>query len=180
MRHLILMAALPFGLLACGSGEPPGPEGTGAEYQDALSIPEPLSPAMTYPAGTWYDGYGGSWQVTVDDAALTALWTGPADGLYTMKGSIDGANLAYEVRGPEDVVFAMGMAILTDADHASFATYGADGTMSLTGQLHFNHLPGQPGIKVAEAAPVPPCEPLPETTDINFEQPEEEASDGVQ
>lgn len=178
MTRSLLAAAGLLALQACWqddlAGGPPPTDTPGT-----ATVPATEFKGQAFPSGTWYDGYGGSWQVAVADDFLTAKWTGTPDDLM-MAGKTGQGHLFYEIYGPDQLLYAIGLAVLTDEAHANFVTFGADGSPNLSGQLHFNHLPGQSDAVGTDTFPVAPCEADPCPQDIKIEQPEKEAADEQQ
>ncbi len=105
--------------------------------------PNPPNPYAYY-SGEWADGYGGYYDIGVSPSgSFTGSGTSGDGTPVNIRGGISGNNLQYtlNVRGQD---LANGRGVKTDACHFNFQTLDLYGNISLTGQFHVNHEPGEP------------------------------------
>ena len=154
LTPLLLSALL---LTACKPSEMLGPDSRHDELDGCAETTEPV--AGIYPSGTWEDGLGGAWNITVTGAQLSG--EAASDNLQglQMTGTIAGNMLTYDIGFPDQAPIGHGTAHLTDDDHAQFRTLAADGTTNAHGLLHFNHPAFEP------AGPPMDLRPQPESAD---------------
>ena len=146
MRHLIACFVAMAFLSACKPSE--------------FLAPDAVNEAPSrygFPGGVWQDGFGGTWQISVDGQKLNGVATSASIAGAVMTGAISGDWLRYEISAPDMGVLATGTAVATDPQHAMFATYDTDGRLNLGGILHFNHAPDMPTGQPVDLRPLPPC-----------------------
>tara|TARA_R110000787_G_scaffold68323_5_gene152952 strand:- start:64581 stop:65093 length:513 start_codon:yes stop_codon:yes gene_type:complete len=139
----LLIAALVLALTGC---KPSAVFGPGSHKEELLggdaSVPDAGTPApqpLYFPSGSWEDGLGNTWDISVSGDSLTGpLTSGPITGLV-MVGAIQDSMLSYEIAPPANPPIATGGARLLDDAHALFETRNMDGSLNAHGLLHFNH-----------------------------------------
>ena len=152
---LILAAALL--LSGCKPSGMFGPDSRKEELAGGVTAMDAIAAPGTYPSGSWDDGLGNNWIVTVAREDLTAdAGTENIRGLQ-MTGTIHGKTLIYQIGFPDQLPLAHGTARLTDGDHAQFETLNTDETLNAHGLLHFNHSAQVPTGQPMDLRPQTDC-----------------------
>ena len=138
MKRLSLLTAALL-VSACEPSQMFGPDSRKDELDGGTAAPASEAAVGVYPSGTWEDGLGNAWVMTVTGDQLTGEAGSESIRGLKMTGAINGDALAYEIGFPDQPAIAKGTARLIDADHAYFETLNADGTLNAHGLLHFNH-----------------------------------------
>jgi hypothetical protein len=144
---LILIAAL--ALTACNPSSIFGPESRKEELLGGET-----AAVDTFPSGTWEDGLGNAWAITVTDNSLAGEAVSESLRGLSMTGTIAAEVLSYSIGFADAAPMAHGTARVTDSDHAQFATLNADGTLNAHGLLHFNHSAQVPLSRPVDLRPV--------------------------
>lgn len=138
MRRLFLLAAALM-VSACEPSQMFGPDSRKDEIDGGATAPANETVIGAYPSGTWEDGLGNAWIITVTGRQLAGEAGSESIRGLKMTGAIKGDTLAYEIGIPDQPALAHGTARLIEADHAYFETLNTDGTLNAHGLLHFNH-----------------------------------------
>lgn len=138
MRRLFLLATALM-VSACEPSQMFGPDSRKDEIDGGATAPASKAFIGAYRSGTWEDGLGNAWIMTVTGDQLAGEAGSESIRGLKMTGAISGGTLAYEIGFPSHPVLTHGTARLIDADHAYFETLNTDGTLNAHGLLHFNH-----------------------------------------
>ena len=157
MRHLIACFVAMAFQSACKPSEFLAPDAN-RELAGAAGPANEVPSRFGFPGGVWQDGFGGTWQISVDGQKLKGVATSASIAGAVMTGAIDGDLLRYEISMPDMGILATGTAVATDPQHAMFATYDTDGRLNLGGILHFNHAPDMTMGQPVDLRPPPPCD----------------------
>ncbi len=107
-------------------------------------IPPQPPPASSYFSGTWADGFGGYYNLSVDqNGAFSGSGRGGDGTPVGMRGRISGNALEYTF-SVQGVDIASGRGVQTDKCHFNYQTVDMYGNPNLSGTLHVNHEPGEP------------------------------------
>lgn len=111
-------------------------------------VPEPVKPQPRYTptfsdlSGTWNDGLGTDYQMSVDSSGRFSGSGRSADGslLLRLNGTFNGRNGTYTVQAPEAGLSLQGRLVWDGQCHLNFQTFGPYGqTIFEQGKMHVNH-----------------------------------------
>ena len=154
-RFSCLLAALL--VASCKPSEMFGPEKQNDELAGGVIAPESGSIEATFPSGTWEDGLGNAWAMTISEDHLSGEATSGSIRSLLMTGTILGNELDYDIGFPSQTPMAHGTARLIDENHAFFITLNTDGTLNAHGLLHFNHSAQVPTGQPMDLRPQTDC-----------------------
>jgi hypothetical protein len=142
---------------ACKPSEWFGPDSRNDELAGGVTAPDSDAESGIYPPGTWEDGLGNTWNVTITGKNLVGDAGSESIRGLQMAGTIQGRTLVYSIGFPGQPSIAHGAAHLTDSDHAQFETLNTDETLNAHGLLHFNHSAQVPTGQPMDLRPQTDC-----------------------
>lgn len=150
MKPAILLAAMAAAsLAACNPSQFFKPDKPGEEL-----LGGPSAASGTFPSGSWEDGQGNVWAVTIKGRKFVSRLAPEKLAGLSQTGSIDGDTLTYTIGLPDDAPIARGSARLIDSEHAFFKTLSIDGSIKAHGLFHFNHSAQTPVRQPGDLQPV--------------------------
>ncbi|WP_291075696.1 hypothetical protein [Hyphomonas sp.] len=138
MRRLFFLATALM-VSSCKPSQMFGPDSQKGEIDGGTTAPASDAVIGDYPSGTWEDGLGNAWVMTITEDRLTGKAGSESIRGLKMTGTIIGGELAYAIGFPGQPALTHGTARLINSNHAYFETPNTDGVLNAHGLLHFNH-----------------------------------------
>ena len=105
--------------------------------------PEPPPYESPY-AGTWADGFGGYFDISIGaDGSVSGSGNANDGTPISFRGSQNGNTFNF-VMSSQGADIASGQGVTTDACHINFQSYDVYGQPTLSGTFHVDHEPGEP------------------------------------